>query len=182
MRAMKCQNCGSGNLKKENGFWVCQYCGTRNYFTEDEMPAKESDINLGEDVRRLLQKWDRDPANAKKYAQLILQIDPHNHRALAELRKSASSGCYIATAVYGSYDCPEVWTLRRFRDDVLAKTYYGRLFIKVYYFASPTVVRLFGTREWFTGFWKRHLDKMVHNLNSRGFESSPYRDKNGDVN
>lgn len=23
-----------------------------------------------------------------------------------------SEGCYIATAVYGSYDCPEVWTLR----------------------------------------------------------------------
>ncbi len=29
------------------------------------------------------------------------------------------NGCYIATCVYGSYDCPEVWTLRRFRDDVL---------------------------------------------------------------
>lgn len=25
-------------------------------------------------------------------------------------------GCYVATCVYGSYDCPEVWTLRRFRD------------------------------------------------------------------
>ncbi|MDR0918559.1 MAG: hypothetical protein LBM93_04840 [Oscillospiraceae bacterium] len=34
---------------------------------------------------------------------------------------SPNSGrCYIATAVYGSYDCPEVWTLRRFRDYILA--------------------------------------------------------------
>src|SRR5699024_12626084 len=24
----------------------------------------------------------------------------------------SSGGCYVATAVYGSYDCPEVWTLR----------------------------------------------------------------------
>lgn len=25
------------------------------------------------------------------------------------------AGCYIATCVYGSYDCPQVWILRRFR-------------------------------------------------------------------
>ena len=53
-----------------------------------------------------------------------------------------SAGCYVATAVYGSYDCPEVWTLRRFRDKVLAKTWYGRLFIHLYYAVSPTAVKL----------------------------------------
>lgn len=36
------------------------------------------------------------------------------------------SACYVATAVYGSYDCPEVWTLRRFRDFALDETWYGR--------------------------------------------------------
>ena len=35
----------------------------------------------------------------------------------------AKAGCYVATSVYGSYDCPEVWTLRRFRDEVLADTW-----------------------------------------------------------
>ena len=30
--------------------------------------------------------------------------------------------CYIATAVYGSYDCPQVWVLRRFRAEVLLQT------------------------------------------------------------
>ncbi|BCN30374.1 hypothetical protein bsdtb5_16690 [Anaeromicropila herbilytica] len=33
--------------------------------------------------------------------------------------------CYIVTAVYGSYDYPQVWTLRRFRDFYLAKSWYG---------------------------------------------------------
>jgi len=34
---------------------------------------------------------------------------------------NSSAGCYIATAVYGSYNCPEVWTLRRYRDIKLKK-------------------------------------------------------------
>lgn len=42
-------------------------------------------------------------------------------------------GCYIATCVYGSYDCPQVWTLRRYRDNTLAETWYGRLFVHTYY-------------------------------------------------
>ncbi|NLX93020.1 MAG: hypothetical protein GXZ02_03995, partial [Clostridiales bacterium] len=40
-----------------------------------------------------------------------------------------TGGCYVATAVYGSYDCPQVWTLRRYRDYTLAETWYGRAFI-----------------------------------------------------
>ena len=43
---------------------------------------------------------------------------------------SSSGGCYVATAVYGSYDCPQVWTLRRYRDYTLAETWYGRAFIR----------------------------------------------------
>ena len=46
-------------------------------------------------------------------------------------RRNAKSACYVATAVYGSYDCPEVWTLRRFRDNTLEETWYGRAFIRL---------------------------------------------------
>ena len=89
----------------------------------------------------------------------------------------AEGGCYIATSVYGSYDSPEVWTLRHFRDDVLGQTWYGRLFIKAYYATSPTLVRLFGDAEWFRDFWRGTLDNMVEDLQEQGFESSPYQDK-----
>ena len=54
-----------------------------------------------------------------------------------------SGGCYVATCVYGSYDCPEVWTLRRFRDNTLEKSIFGRAFIKMYYAISPTIVKIF---------------------------------------
>ena len=77
---------------------------------------------------------------------------------------SSSSGCYVATCVYGSYDCPEVWTLRRFRDYSLAKSWYGRLFIKMYYAVSPTIVKWFGDMEWFKHIWRSRLDRFVQKL------------------
>ena len=90
---------------------------------------------------------------------------------------SNSGGCYIATCVYGSYDCPQVWTLRRYRDNALASTWYGRAFIRTYYAISPTIVKLFGETNWFKNIWKNKLDKMVSNLQSNGFEDTPYQDK-----
>lgn len=88
-----------------------------------------------------------------------------------------SGACYVATAVYGSYDCPQVWTLRRFRDYTLAETWYGRAFIRTYYAISPTLVKWFGHTEWFKKMWKGKLDRMVATLNAEGVEDTPYEDK-----
>jgi len=90
--------------------------------------------------------------------------------------ETSSGGCYVATAVYGSYDCPEVWTLRRFRDFTLAKSFFGRLFIRTYYAISPTLVKWFGETKWFKNLWKPTLDKMVARLNEKGVENTPYDD------
>lgn len=87
------------------------------------------------------------------------------------------SGCYVATCVYGSYDCPQVWTLRRYRDFTLSKTWYGRTFIRVYYAVSPSVVKTFGQAKSFQRFWRRRLDRMVAKLNGKGIEDSPYQDR-----
>lgn len=88
-----------------------------------------------------------------------------------------NGGCYVATCVYESYDCPEVWTLRRFRDDKLAKTWHGRAFIHVYYAISPKIVKLLGEKKWFKKFWKNKLNRMVEKLKEEGFEDTPYQDK-----
>ena len=95
----------------------------------------------------------------------------------SDTKSSSSSGCYVATAVYGSYDCPQVWTLRRYRDLVLAESWYGRAFIKAYYAISPTLVRWFGETSWFKSLWRGKLDHMVNALQTKGFESSPYEDR-----
>ncbi|MBO4428647.1 MAG: hypothetical protein J5832_01700 [Clostridia bacterium] len=86
-------------------------------------------------------------------------------------------GCYVATCVYGSYDCPQVWTLRRYRDNTLGSTWYGRLFIKLYYAISPTLVKWFGKTSWFKKLWQGKLDRMVKKLNAEGVENTPYQDK-----
>lgn len=88
-----------------------------------------------------------------------------------------TGGCYVATAVYGSYDCPQVWTLRRYRDNTLAKTWYGRAFVKTYYAISPTLVKWFGETKWFKNMWRGKLDRMVNKLQSEGVESAPYEDR-----
>lgn len=93
-------------------------------------------------------------------------------------RRSSNDGCYVATAVYGSYDCPEVWTLRRFRDYKLAETWYGRAFIRTYYAISPTIVKWFGDTKWFNNMWKPVLDKFVSKLQSEGYSSEAYQDIN----
>ena len=73
-------------------------------------------------------------------------------------------GCYIATAVYGSYDAPQVLVLRRFRDERLQKAVFGRWFIRVYYCLSPAIAdRLRYAKRW-NGFVRRCLDRWVRRL------------------
>ena len=94
-----------------------------------------------------------------------------------ETLPARKSGCYIATAVYGSYDCPQVWTLRRFRDQKLAGTWYGRLFIHIYYAVSPFIVRLFGNTNVINKVFRRRLDRLVSKLQREGVADTPYNDK-----
>lgn len=109
-------------------------------------------------------------------SELIKKVD--SSYDIPEINKRTKvSGCYIATCIYGSYDCPQVWTLRRFRDYTLDETWYGRVFIKCYYAISPTLVKWFGNTKWFRKFWKSKLDKMVADLNNKGVKDTYYNDK-----
>lgn len=100
-------------------------------------------------------------------------MDAYDNPPPSEPKKG---GCYIATAVYGSYDCPEVWTFRRFRDNNLSKSCYGRAFIKCYYAISPMLVKKFGNTDWFRNFWKGKLDRLSVWLKDMGYDDSPYDD------
>jgi len=71
------------------------------------------------------------------------EIIPKQQIPTSQTRTNSSNnseGCYIATMVYGSYHHPNVLVLRRFRDEILKKSQFGRGFIKFYYFTSPKLV------------------------------------------
>lgn len=85
-----------------------------------------------------------------------------------------SGGCYVATAVYGSYDAPEVRVLRRWRDSSLQMSAVGRLFVRFYYLTSPCLVNAVGNRPWFVVPSRAMLDRLVRIL-----EHSGYADKTG---
>jgi hypothetical protein len=78
----------------------------------------------------------------RDYFNRNMTILSSNAYAASEAERKASSGCYIATMVYGSYDSPEVMILRNYRDQKLKQHLFGRIFIKTYYFVSPPFVSL----------------------------------------
>lgn len=92
-------------------------------------------------------------------------------------RRRQSGGCYVATCVYGSYDCPQVWMLRRFRDTTLSATWYGNAFIDLYYAVSPSLVKLFGKSALFRKLCKMPIDRIVKKLKAHGVSDTPYDDQ-----
>ncbi|MCQ2405298.1 MAG: DUF2726 domain-containing protein [Clostridia bacterium] len=104
-----------------------------------------------------------------------IEAEPMPKEEIVE--KPAKKGCYVATCVYGSYDCPQVWALRRYRDEWLDTMWWGKAFIKLYYAVSPIAVKWFGDFSGFRTFFKRILDKKVRKLMENGYDCAPYEDK-----
>lgn len=86
MKELLCSRCGAGDWDYSNGYRTCKYCGTLFRLTEEDIIQRESHIELNSDVERLLQKCRLEPRNAKKYANLVLDIDPTNREALKYLK------------------------------------------------------------------------------------------------
>ena len=76
--------------------------------------------------------------------------------------------CFIATAVYGDYNAPEVVSLRRFRDERLKIVPIGRAFIAVYYKLSPPVAKYLLRTPHLSSCVRYLLDQFVTKLRAKG--------------
>lgn len=87
MKEFICSNCGSKDFYTEGSYRICRYCRSRFLITKEDVAARTSTIDLSDDVQRLLNKCQSDPTNARRYANLVLDIDPGNMAARKILKE-----------------------------------------------------------------------------------------------
>lgn len=87
MQAIKCEICGSSDIVKQGGLFVCQYCGTKYSAEEVRKLLGTVRIDKSEDTenyltlaRRALNSSNYD--KAEEYFELILRNDPNNLEAI----------------------------------------------------------------------------------------------------
>ena len=85
MKAVECKQCSSKELIEGNGYLVCVYCQSRFTVKIDEHPRKGVVIDVRSDIETLLKKCIEEPANRRRYASLVLDIDPTNTDAIKYL-------------------------------------------------------------------------------------------------
>jgi hypothetical protein len=100
----------------------------------------------------------------REYNYFIDKFQLTNYTPAQQKSKQKKEGCYIATAVYGSYDAPEVLVLRQFRDQTLQKYALGRLFISAYYFISPKLIGVIKNNSSINSSARVLLDRIVNKL------------------
>lgn len=76
----------------------------------------------------------------------------------------STEGCFVATAATGDYDHPIVMDLRKYRDEVLAQTTFGSLFIKFYYKFGPIPAKIIARSEFLRNLSLKFLIKPIHKL------------------
>ena len=107
----------------------------------------------------------------RSLTELNIDIPQDNTKIVSPANTSTSTqkseGCYIATMVYGSYNHPQVLVLRWYRDSILKRKLWGRLFVRVYYHISPKLVLVLKGNNVINKVIRIILDKQVQRIIER---------------
>lgn len=100
MKPIKCEICGSNDLIKHEGMFVCQHCGTKYTLDEARKLAGNVKIDHSNDVENLLTLARRAKAEgefekSKEYYEKVLEYDPNNPEARFCI--------YVFNVIYSSY-------------------------------------------------------------------------------
>lgn len=86
MKLIECIKCGSNELLDESGYVVCAFCRLKFVLSASDRPNAGAAISVYDDIQVLLEKCRTDPLNRRRYANLILDIDPTNFEATRFLK------------------------------------------------------------------------------------------------
>ncbi|MBT6227295.1 MAG: hypothetical protein HOI47_11610, partial [Candidatus Scalindua sp.] len=100
----------------------------------------------------------------------VWTLNPENKWEVEKIAAPSSEWCFIATACSGSYDHPDVISLRQLRDRYLLKRKWGRCFVKLYYQFSPPVAAYISSRSTIRIFIRIMLIKPLAAL-ARGYRN-----------
>lgn len=117
-----------------------QYDRTKLFTLPTTISSALEVINLMSGMDMVYELRNRFNQNKTTISNIQSQLNQVTNRQSSS--SSSSGGCYIATMAYGSYEHPQVIELRKFRDNTLSKTAFGRGFIRIYYKYSPKLVEL----------------------------------------
>ena len=81
---------------------------------------------VGREILQITDYWVNNPET-----QWSTPIFSHNHK----------SGCFIASAAFGTSHRSEIVILSAIRDSILTQSALGMLFVRFYYFISPSIAR-----------------------------------------
>ncbi len=154
------------------GMYLCELA-TADYYARLNAGMQRCWLDYYNSVKEAEEKYARraiqyaSPEKRAEYEAIVSRKQSEAHNKLEEIDRSSKNngGCYIATAVYGSYQAYEVLELRKFRDEVLAKSWFGRIFIKTYYLVSPPIANWLKNAHKTNAFVKKILDRFVKLLN-----------------
>ena len=79
------------------------------------------------------------------------------------------SGCFIATAAYGTAMANELYVLRRFRDSELESNSLGRGVVDLYYATSPLIANIIARSERMRIFVRKWLNPLIDALKRKGY-------------
>jgi ribosomal protein L7/L12 len=124
----------------------------------EERELEKADFE--DDILSILQTGSRKEA-IHRYIALTGETEDRARNAVDHLAMThgiqKKGRCFIATACYGSYDAPEVVTLRRFRDERLAPSPAGAALVRLYYLLSPPLARAIADRPQWRRMVRRHV-------------------------